>query len=184
VAPRLTAAARLGLALAATTIVLAGCGAAAGSAAATYPLGTPAPMASTTPAVAATRAELARVLGDQRLQLSDPQVPFRPAEGPALAGAPRAIYQVVLPEDPTKGYIAVYDLGDATHAQAAGADQAAYLASGPGKVQTPIGTRHVIRQLGPTIVLYSWHPDSAEDPRSPDIQTALETLGTAIPVPN
>ena len=78
----------------------------------------------------------------------------------------------------------MYDLGDVARAAAAGADQAAYLASGPGKVQTPIGTRHVIRQLGPTIVLYSWHPDSAEDPRAPDIQTALESLGTEIPVPS
>jgi hypothetical protein len=180
VAARLTAAARL----VAIAVLLAGCGAAAGSPTVTYPLTTPVPMASITPAVATTRAELARVLGDQRLQLSDPQVPFRPAEGPALAGAPRAIYQVALPEDPTKGYIAVYDLGDVARAAAAGADQAAYLASGPGKVQTPIGTRHVIRQLGPTIVLYSWHPDSAEDPRAPDIQTALESLGTEIPVPS
>ncbi len=169
----------------ALVLALSGCATGTASPAGpTYPIATPAPMASITPAVAVTRAELVRVLGEQNLVLSDPQVPYRPAEGPALAATPRAIYQVVLPDEPTHGYIAVYDLADQQRAAAAGADQAAYLASGPGKVQTPIGTRHVIRQLGPTIVLYSWNPDGADDPRTPDIQVALETLGTGIPVPN
>ena len=67
--------------------------------------------------------------------------------------------------------------------EAAGADQAAYLSSGPGRVQMPIGTRHVIRQLGSTIILYSWIPDSSPDERTPRIQDALETVGVPIPVP-
>ena len=75
-ATRLTVAARL----VATAVLVTGCGATTASPTVTYPLTTPVPMASLTPAVAATRAELARVRGDQRLQLSDPQVRFRPAE--------------------------------------------------------------------------------------------------------
>jgi hypothetical protein len=34
------------------------------------------------------------------------------------------------------------------------------------------------------VVLYSWVPEGAEDPLQPDIQAALETLGTGVPVPS
>ena len=51
-------------------------------------------------------------------------------------------------------------------------------------MQTPIGTRHILRQLGSTLILYSWNPDGATDERTPDIQAALETVGTAIDVPS
>ena len=149
----------------------------------TYPTSSdPAPVADS-PAVAATRAEIVRALGDHSLVLQDPQTAFRPAEGPALAGSPRALYQVILPDEPGGGYIVVYELRDVPSAAAAGADQAAYLASGPGRVQTPIGTRHILRQLGSTLILYSWNPDGATDERTPEIQAALETIGTPIPIP-
>lgn len=164
--------------------LLAGCAASGETPRVTYPAASVEPGRTVSPAVALTRADLVRVLGEKNLVLSDPQTPFRPAEGPVLAGTARAIYQVVLPDDPDKGYIAVYDLPDTQRAAAAGADQAAYLASGPGRVQTPFGTRHVIRQVGTTIVLYSWIPESSTDARAPDIQAALETLGLEIPVPN
>lgn len=142
-----------------------------------------APDTADSPAVRSARAELVRVLGTENLVLQDPQTPFRPAEGPALAAAPRAVYQVVLPDDPAKGYIVVYDFASTQAAAAAGADQAAYLAGGPGRVQTPLGTRHIIRQLGPTLVLYSWTPEGSTDERAEGIETALMTLGTAIEVP-
>ena len=147
------------------------------------PATTPAATTADSAAVRSARAELVRVLGTQNLVLQDPQNPFRPAEGPALAGAPRAIYQVVLPDEPQGGYIVVYDLGDPQRAAAAGTEQAAYLSSGPGRVQTPIGTRHHIRQLGPTLVTYSWNPDGSTDERAPGIEAALLELGTAIEVP-
>ena len=149
----------------------------------TYPPASAAPSTADTPAIDLAVAQLVRALGDQGLTMQDPQRPFRPAEGPALAAAPRAVFQVVLPDDPTHGYIVIYDLPDAQRAAAAGADQAAYLATGPGRVQTPIGTRHVIRQLGSTVILYSWNPDSTSDERTARIQDALETVGSAIPVP-
>lgn len=147
------------------------------------PVPTGDPPVADPPAVRNARAELVRVLGSENLVLQDTQLAFRPAEGPALASAPRAIYQVLLPDDPQGGFIAVYDLGDPQRAGAAGADQAAYLGSGPGRVQTPIGTRHLIRQLGPTLITYSWNPDGASDDRTAGIERALLELGTAVEVP-
>jgi hypothetical protein len=66
----------------------------------------------------------------------------------------------------------------------AAADEAAYLASGPGRIQSAEGTRHVLRQVGSTIVSYSWVPAGAQDPRAADIQAALETLGAPIDIPS
>jgi len=41
---------------------------------------------------------------------------------------------------------------------------------------------HVLRQVGSTVVLYDWLPGAAEDPRAPDIQRVLETLGVGFPI--
>jgi hypothetical protein len=141
------------------------------------------PAQTVTPAVGLTRGELVRALGAKQLVLADTQTPFRPPEGPAFAVAPRAVYQVVLPDDPTKGFIVVYEFPDPAQAAAAGADQAAYLASGPGRIQAPDGEIHILRQVGSTIVFYSWIPAGAQDARAPGIQAALETLGLGIDIP-
>ena len=149
----------------------------------TYPPGTPRPAEADTAAIDVAVADLTRALGDQGLTLAPAERPFRPAEGPALAGAPRAVYQVVLPEAPDQGYIVIYDLPDSTAATTAGTDQATYLGTGPGRVQMPIGTHHVIRQLGSTILLYSWIPGGDADERAPRIEDALDAVGTGIPIP-
>jgi hypothetical protein len=137
-----------------------------------------------TPAVNLTRVELARVLGDRNLVLSDSQAAIRPAEAPLLGAAPRAVYQVLLPKDPTKGFIVVYEFRDPTRAGEAATEQQAYLATGPGRVQRPQGTVTVIRQVGSTVVLYDWLPGASLDPSAAGIQAALETLGIGYPVPN
>ena len=134
------------------------------------------------PAVLQTRGELVRALGSQNLVLSDSQSSVRPAESPLLAAAPRAVYQVLLPKDPDKGFIVVYEFQDATHAAAAAVQEQAYLATGPGRVQRPQGTISVIRALGPTVIFYEWLPGAAQDPSAPGIQQALETLGVGYPV--
>jgi hypothetical protein len=136
------------------------------------------------PAVAQTRAELVRVLGGRNLVLQDSQAAFRPPEDARFTTTPRALYQVILPEAPGEGFIVVYEFADPTAAAEAAAAQAAYLATGPAKVQSAFGARHIMRLVGTTVVLYSWVPEGAEDPRQPDIQTALETLGTGVPVPS
>jgi hypothetical protein len=136
-----------------------------------------------TPAVALTRAELARALGERNLVLSDSQAALRPAESPLLGAAPRAVYQVQLPKDPSKGFIVVYELTDASRAADAAAEQQAYRATGPGRVQTPQGTVTIIRQVGSTVVLYEWLPGASLDPSAAGIQAALETLGVGYPIP-
>jgi hypothetical protein len=45
-------------------------------------------------------------------------------------------------------------------------------------------TRFVIRQVGRTVVFFAWSPLNSPDPRTADIQKALETVGIGIPVPS
>ena len=94
-----------------------------------------------TPAVDLTRGEIVAALGAQNLVLADSQAAVRPAEAPLLGAAPRAVYQVLLPKDPTRGFIVVYEFADPGRAAAAAAEQQAYLGTGPGRVQTPAGDR-------------------------------------------
>jgi hypothetical protein len=146
------------------------------------PAASVAPNITVSPAVGQTRAELVRALGTANLILADTQSPVRPAEAPLLAAAPRAVFQVTLPADPTRGFIVVYEFADAARASDAAAEEQQYLESGPGRVQTPEGTVHVIRQVGSTVVLYDWLPGAAQDPRAPDVQRVLETVGVGYPV--
>jgi hypothetical protein len=173
------------VALAAAPFLLAGCAPAGDATPPSVAVpGTQAPARSVGPAVAQTRAELVRALGTKKLVLQDSQAQFRPPEDARFTTTPRALYQVVLPQAPGEGFIVVYEFPDPAAASEAATQQAAYLATGPAKVQSPFGVRHVIRLVGSTVVLYSWVPEGAEDPLQPDIQTALETLGTGVPVPS
>lgn len=152
-------------------------------AAVTYPVGSVGPDKTVSPAVAQTRGQLVSVLGGQNLILNDTVSPYRPPESASFASAPRAVYQVTLPADPNGGFIVVYEFTDTSQASAAAAELQAYLATGPGAVQSPLGTVHVIRQVGNTVVYYSWLPGSSKDPGAQAIQVALETLGNGFPVP-
>ena len=150
-----------------------------------FPVASVGPAMTVSPAVDQTRAALVSVLGARSLVLSDTQVPVRKAESPLLVAAPRAVYQVVLPKDPDKGFIVVYEFPDSGRAAAAAAaEEQAYLGSGPGRVQTPQGTVTVIRQVGVTVVLYDWLPAASQDPSAAGIQTALEGLGVGFAVAN
>lgn len=140
------------------------------------------PAMTVSPAVNQTRVELVGVLGAASLVLTDTQVPVRPAESALLTEAPRAVFQVTLPADPTRGYIVVYEFSDSNRAADAAAEEQRYLATGPGRVQTPEGTVHVLRQVGPTVILYDWLPGAAKDPSAPEVQRALETLGVGYPI--
>jgi len=149
----------------------------------TYPVASIGPDRTVSPAVIQTRGQVAQALGEKNLILADTQTPYRPPESAMLASAPRAVYQVTLPADPTGGYIVVYEFTDTAQAAMAAAEEQAYLASGPGRVQSPRGTVNVIRQVGATVVFYGWLPGAANDPAAPDVQAALETLGVGYPVP-
>ncbi|MEP6639055.1 MAG: hypothetical protein ABJC39_06865 [Chloroflexota bacterium] len=148
----------------------------------TFPVASVGPGTTVSPAVSQTRVELVRTLGQYNLVLSDTQVPVRPPEAALLAAAPRAVYQVILPKDPGRGFIVVYEFQDPDRAAAAATQQQAYLATGPARVQTPPGTVSIIRQVGSTVVFYDWLPAAAQDPSAAAIQSALETLGVGYPV--
>lgn len=136
------------------------------------------------PVVAQTRADLVRALGGRNLVLQDSSAQFRPPEDATFTTTPRALYQVILPQAPDEGFIVVYEFADPRTAAEAATAQAAYLATGPARVQSAFGARHIIRLVGTTVVMYSWVPEGARDPMQPDIQSALETLGTGVPVPS
>ena len=164
-------------------LAVAACGA-TGDPGRTFPVASIGPAMTVSPAVNQTRVALVSALGIHGLVLTDTQTPVRPVEAPLLTTAPRAVYQVVLPKDPQKGYIVVYEFTDPSGAATAATQEQAYLATGPARVQTPPGTVSIIRQVGSTIVFYAWLPDAATDPSAAGIQSALETLGVGFPVAN
>ena len=178
---------RLGAAVAAAGIAVAlavgACAPGGGISIASFPAGSLGPIGTVSPAVGQTRTELVRVLGERNLVLRDTEAAFRPPEDGVFTAAPRQVFQVVLPDAPSEGFIVVYDFGDPGVAAEAAADQAAYLATGPARVQSAFGARHVMRLVGSTVVLYSWVPEGVADERQPDIQVALETLGVGVPIP-
>jgi len=172
------------VAVLAVALTAGGCGmGASSSSTVTFPPESFGPSAATTGAVAATRAAIAAALGSRNLQLDDPQVPYRPPEAASFAAARRAVYQVVLPNDRSHGFISVYEFTDPAAATAAGNEEARYVGSGPGRVNFAPDTRFVMRQLGTTVILFSWSPENSADQRTKDIQPALETIGTPIAVP-
>lgn len=133
---------------------------------------------------AATRTDVARALSAQGLQLDDSARPYRPAEAPAFATAPRVVLRAVLPDDPDHGLIVVYEFSSPVAATAAAGEQAAYVASGVGRVQFPPDSRFVIRVVGATAIFFTWSPASSPDARTAFIGDALDKLGLEVAVPN
>ncbi|MBI2762914.1 MAG: hypothetical protein HYX54_04065 [Chloroflexi bacterium] len=143
--------------------------------------------ASTSPAGAvaqATRAGVVTALSAANLQVEDILAPYRPAEAPRLAAAPRLVVRAVIPADPDHGRIVIYEFRSTADATTAAQEQAAYIASGVGRVQFPTGTQFVLRVVGPTVVFYAWSGSGVPDPtRAAAIATALETQGFGVPIP-
>ena len=179
------AAGRLTLAgfLVAIAALLGGCGIGAAGSPASLPVESVGPAATAGAAAAQTRGVVAAALGSVAVQFGDATRPYRPAESGRLRDAPRAVYQVVLPDQPDAGYIVVYEFRDAAAAVDAGNEEAGYLGTGNGRVQFPLGTQHVIRALGPTLILYSWLPAASSDPTPGKVADALSTIGVGFAVP-
>ncbi len=164
--------------------VVVACGVDAGGAAPSIPEASGSPVVTAGAAAAQTRGEIATALANVAVQFGDATTPYQPAESPRLRGAPRATYQVVLPDQPDAGYIVVYEFPDSASAVDAGNEEAGYLGTGNGRVQFPFGTQHVLRELGPTLILYSWLPAASSDPTAGKVADALNTLGVGFTVPN
>ncbi len=173
--------------LALATVLLAGLGAGCGIAANGSPASLPAesvgPAATAGANAAATRGSIATALGTVQVQFGDATRSYRPPESARLRDAPRAVYQVVLPDQPDAGFIVVYEFPDAASAVDAGNEEAGYLGTGAGRVQFPLGEQHAIRALGPTLILYSWLPSASSDPTAGRVADALNTLGIGFSVP-
>jgi hypothetical protein len=163
---------------------VSGCGIGASTAVPSFSTAPVGPEATVSPAVEQTRVAIASALEGAGLQLQDARQPFRPGESQRLAVAPRAVYQVVLPQDPDGGYIVVYEFRDAAAAVDAGNEYAGFVGSGgPGKVQFPTDAQHTIRQVGTTLIVYSYAPSISPDPGSAKVADALKTLGIGFAPP-
>lgn len=167
----------------AVALVIAACGIGAAGSPASIPAASAGPAATAGVAAAQTRGVIAAALGSVAVQFGDATRPYRPAESGRLRDAPRAVYQVVLPEQPDAGYIVVYEFPDGAAAVDAGNEEAGYLGTGNGRVQFPLGTQHVIRALGTTLILYSWLPAASSDPTAGKVADALNTVGIGFSVP-
>jgi hypothetical protein len=134
-------------------------------------------------AVDQTRTAIAAALATESLQVSESTRAYQTAEPPALASAPRRVYQVTLADDPDGGFVVVYEFRDAAAAVDAGHALAGYLGTGAGRIQFPIDSRYSIRQLGTTLIFYTWAPSTSPDPDSAAIAEALDTLGIGFAPP-
>jgi hypothetical protein len=177
------AAARVAV-LAIAAIVAGACGVGASGTAASQPAPVVGPSATAGAAVAQTHGVIANALKSVAVQFGDATRPYRPAESDRLRDAPRAVYQVVLPDQPDAGFIVVYEFPDSASATDAGNEEAGYLGTGNGRVQFPLGTRHVLRAVGPTLILYSWLPAASSDPTAGNVADALNTIGVGFTVPS
>jgi hypothetical protein len=162
-------------------LTLAGCG--IGATQVSAPPAPTAAVASYPPVIADTRRLVADALGHDGLTLQDATQPYRPPESPSMVGASRGIFQVVLPDDPIHGYFVIYAFRDAATAAAAARDQAAYIGSGPGRIQFPPDTQFVMRQADTTVIVYSWSPANSTDSHAGSIATDLATVGLEVPIP-
>ncbi|MEA2545490.1 MAG: hypothetical protein QOI09_763 [Chloroflexota bacterium] len=165
--------------------VLGGCGAGANGSPAPLPIQSVGPAATVTAAVSQTRATIAAALttAGVAVQLGDATRPYRPAESARLRDAPRAVYQVLLPDQPDAGFVVVYEFPDAASAVNAGNEEAGYLGTGPAKVQFPPDAQHVLQVVGTTLVLYTWSPTASSDPTAGNVADALKRLGIGFSVP-
>lgn len=142
---------------------------------------TPAPAGDAT---AAATQKVVAALAAVGLQATVALRAYRPPEGALLAAAPRSVLQVALPDDPSDGFLVIYAFPTEAAAQAAASDAAAYIASGPGRVQFPLDTHFVLRVIDSTVVFFHWSPGTSPDARTRSIEEALTTLGSGVTVPD
>jgi hypothetical protein len=145
----------------------------------------PTPGASITPVIEQARIQLEGALRSGGLALTQAAVPYRPAESPALAVATRVVFQAPLDGATDQGRIVVYELGDPQAAYVAARDMAAYLGTGPGRIQFAPDARFALRLLGSAVIFAPWSPANADDPAAGDrLLVLLQTVGADVPIPS
>ena len=173
----------LAVAALAAGLALGGCGIGANSSLASIPPASLGPAGAVTGATAQTRGLIAASLASVPVQLDDTQRPYRPPESARLRDAPRAVYQIVLPDQPDAGFVVVYEFPDAAAAVDAGNEEAGYLGTGPARVNFPRDAQHVLREVGPTLILFTWSPSDADATTETAIAASLGTLGIGFSIP-
>ena len=171
----------------AAALVLTACGIGANGEPASLPVPSVGPVTPVTGAVDQTRGVIATALtsiSSTRIQFADATRPYRPPESGRLRDAPRAVYQVLVPDRPDSGFIVVYEFADAAAAVDAGNEEAGFLGTGPARVNFPRDAQHVLRQVGSTLILYSWSPSDTTDPTLGVVAGVLGALGIGFTVPN
>ena len=178
--------AALGVAALVMSVLVAGCGIGAGASPASFAPPSVGPSARVTAATGQTRGAIAAALATvaSGIQFGDATRPYRPPESGRLRDAPRAAFQVVLPDEPDGGYIVVYEFPDSGAAVDAGNEEAGYLGTGPARVNVPRDAQHVLRQLGPTLILFTWSPSDPDATAEGQVAAALNGLGVGFTVPN
>jgi hypothetical protein len=163
-----------------------GCGAAPASPAPRPPAGGVAlatPVASLTPAMAATASVLREQLepgGLFRLEMTGR--PFRPSEPESLWRVPRAVLQVDI-GDPEAGWVVIYEFPDPSTAGTVGQEYARYIASGFGQTNFPLDARFSLAQLSSTLIFTWWSPErAAERERAGHAFELVSGVGQPIPV--
>lgn len=134
-------------------------------------------------ATAAARQLVVSALGAIGLPAAESARTYRPEEGALLAAAPRSVLQVVLPQDPARGYVLIYAFPSEQAAFAAARDHAAHVTSNNGRVLFPTDARHILRVVGDTVISFWWSPAAALDARTTEIENVLRQIGTEVPVP-
>jgi hypothetical protein len=130
----------------------------------------------------AARAAVAQALASAALQVTDPQQPYEPSEGPWFAAAPRTVLQVQVPGEATPRFIVLYAFASPADATTAATDQASYVSHGAGRVLFANDTHFAIRVLGSTAIFFAFSAGAAA-PQVGAIEQALDTIGTGVAVP-
>lgn len=166
--------------------VVAGCGVGANASPASFSVPSVGPSAAVTGATGQTRGAIATALASvpSGIQFGDATRPYLPPESGRLRNAARAVFQVVLPDQPDGGYLVVYEFADSNAAIDAGNEEAGYLGTGPARVSFPRDAQHVLRQLGPTLILFTWSPSDPDATAEGEVAAALGRLGIGFTVPN
>jgi hypothetical protein len=129
----------------------------------------------------ATEAVVIGALGDVGLTAAEAQLPYRPPEAALLSNAPRTVIQAALPDDPNHGFVVIYALQSPQAADAAGADQAAFIESNRGGSFART-SRFSLRVGGSTVVFFWWVPETVIDQRTALVEEALLGVGSEVPI--
>jgi hypothetical protein len=129
----------------------------------------------------ATESLVVAALAGVGLQAVEAAVPYRPQEAALLANAPRTVLQATLPDDPNHGFVVIYALQSPQAADAAAADQAAFVGSNRGGA-FPRTSRFSLRVVGSSFVFFWWIPETGIDPRTALIEEALLRVGSEVPI--